>query len=525
MADDEYPRNNGDDDPHRVNNNTNNGYDAQSRYNAGTGTTMTQQQPDFEWLYRQLERIQGNNNSGGSNNDNGNNGHPGGIGATQHHGPNTNEFQAPWSHSFTTNSSFPVTNSPSSFSSPVPPPPPPPPPPVAAAAPDTTTTIQRQQQKIQELLNQIISTMPVSPSPSTIPNTYPMVQQQSPPPPPPPPPPSPPPQSSPWTVPTAIPQQFSQPQQQQQQQQQQQATMNPQQMMQLLSMTMLIIQQQQQQQQQQTTASNSIPIPFQPFHATANGNNMAAFPFQQLPIMFGQSPPWNCTMNGNLQRQQQQQQQNNNLFMITTFLMSALLQQLSSPSAVVSPQQLSAMMQSLFTSFEQQQQQRIIPDHNVVGAEVHHNPYQSSTAVATTTASSRTCNDGGAAVVGGNMKGTATSTPPKKKRSYNHEGFPSKLHRLILEAKEHGKDHIIQFTEDGLQFRILDASAFETEILPLYFRHGRISSFKRLLRMYSFRRTRGTWEEGTFEHEKFQRDAPELCKEITRAGPLYGSMY
>jgi hypothetical protein len=113
----------------------------------------------------------------------------------------------------------------------------------------------------------------------------------------------------------------------------------------------------------------------------------------------------------------------------------------------------------------------------------------------------------------------ASADPPPrayKKRKYDHESFPEKLHRLLREAKEQDKDDIARFTDDGSQFQILNTHAFEEELLPRYFRHNRISSFKRLLRMYQFKRDEGTWMEGTFSHPLFHRDRPELCKQIRR---------
>eukprot|EP00977_Amphora_coffeiformis_P010543 scaffold2482_cov166-Amphora_coffeaeformis.AAC.9 len=469
MADNGYPPNDGDDDSsnHVNNNNDMNGYNAQQQYNAGTGTTTTQ--PDIGWLFGQLGSAPGSISS--SNNNNATSSNPSNINLNQQPGANNN-FQALFANPFPTNPSSPATNPPS-----VPPP--------------ANTTIQQ----IQAFLNQV--TTPAPQPPLAIPTTSSLGQQPA------------------WQMPTTTPQQFNQ---------QQQATINPQQMMQLLAMITAGMQTRQQQ-QQPTIATNATPNPFQQFHPAVNNNNMATFPF--LP-MFGQPPPmpqqlpWNLTMNGS----QSPPPHNNNdlLMMFTTFLMSALQQQLANQNAVVARQQLSAMMQAVFPPLHQQQG---MPHPNVMGTAAGSHPPQPSfsseggTAVATVTASSST-GSGGAAVASGK---TTKGAPKKKKRAYNHEGFPSKLHRLILEAKAQGKDHIIRFTDNGLQFQILDTAAFETEILPVYFRHGHISSFKRLLRMYCFRRTQGTWEEGTFEHEKFQRDAPDLCKEITRAGPLYGSMY
>lgn len=79
----------------------------------------------------------------------------------------------------------------------------------------------------------------------------------------------------------------------------------------------------------------------------------------------------------------------------------------------------------------------------------------------------------------------------RKKRKYEHESFPEKLHRLIVEAAVSGKAHIVRYTSNGKRFEILQTKSFENEILPHYFRHNRISSFKRLLRMYGFKRVEG----------------------------------
>lgn len=82
---------------------------------------------------------------------------------------------------------------------------------------------------------------------------------------------------------------------------------------------------------------------------------------------------------------------------------------------------------------------------------------------------------------------------PKKKRKYNHEGLPQKLHRLITDAASNERERkIVRFTEDGTAFEICDTEGFE-EILPRYFRHSKMSSFVRLLHMYGFKKTSGTW--------------------------------
>lgn len=85
-----------------------------------------------------------------------------------------------------------------------------------------------------------------------------------------------------------------------------------------------------------------------------------------------------------------------------------------------------------------------------------------------------------------------------------------------MDAEAHGNESIVTFTQDGSKFQILNSEAFEERILPQYFRHNKMSSFKRLLRMYQYSRVQGTWMEGTFEHPLFHRDYPDWCKRMQR---------
>ena len=113
---------------------------------------------------------------------------------------------------------------------------------------------------------------------------------------------------------------------------------------------------------------------------------------------------------------------------------------------------------------------------------------------------------------------------PHKKRQYNHESFPEKLHRLITDAAANGQEDVVRFTNEGTRFQIVDTKKFE-ELLPRYFRHGKISSFKRVLHMYDFKRIVGTWNEGIFEHPHFRRDEPEMLKKMLRVGKRFGDKY
>eukprot|EP00977_Amphora_coffeiformis_P020630 scaffold8374_cov175-Amphora_coffeaeformis.AAC.69 len=110
----------------------------------------------------------------------------------------------------------------------------------------------------------------------------------------------------------------------------------------------------------------------------------------------------------------------------------------------------------------------------------------------------------------------AEPTSKRKKRAYHHESFPVKLYRLLRETEEAGKSDIISFSEDGKRFCVHKPAELETEILPKYFRHNQLSSFRRLLNMYGFARLQEGAEGGTFRHPSFIKGKPEICKDLDR---------
>ena len=104
----------------------------------------------------------------------------------------------------------------------------------------------------------------------------------------------------------------------------------------------------------------------------------------------------------------------------------------------------------------------------------------------------------------------------RKGIKYKNDSFPMKLHRLLLEMERTGQaEQVASFTKDGKSFQIHDKEKFE-RLLPEYFRHGNFLSFKRLLYMYGFERTEGSWSEGTFHHPEFLRDSPQKCEHMLR---------
>ena len=60
--------------------------------------------------------------------------------------------------------------------------------------------------------------------------------------------------------------------------------------------------------------------------------------------------------------------------------------------------------------------------------------------------------------------------------------FPAKLHMIL---SNHDFQDIIAWLPHGRSWRILQQKAFEERVIPLYFRHGRYSSFTRQVSYYT----------------------------------------
>lgn len=114
-------------------------------------------------------------------------------------------------------------------------------------------------------------------------------------------------------------------------------------------------------------------------------------------------------------------------------------------------------------------------------------------------------------------KSPSSAARAKKRRTYSHESFPQRLYRLLDETKAAGQEDIISWNETGDIFRIHRPDALEA-ILPSYFRHSNVDSFKRQLRMYGFERLTGAENSGSYRHELFAQGNPELCKNMVRVG-------
>ena len=134
---------------------------------------------------------------------------------------------------------------------------------------------------------------------------------------------------------------------------------------------------------------------------------------------------------------------------------------------------------------------------------------------------------GGSNAAGGVNAGTGELPLPSPHSLFNRDGsrrmrggviepFPEKLHRLLLEVEAAGRSDVISFVANGRAFAIHKPDKFFKEIVPLYFRQSRLSSFKRQLNLYGFELINTGPARGGYYHELFVKDRPELCRRMRR---------
>jgi hypothetical protein len=97
------------------------------------------------------------------------------------------------------------------------------------------------------------------------------------------------------------------------------------------------------------------------------------------------------------------------------------------------------------------------------------------------------------------------------------EPFPERLHRLLLEQEAAGHADIISFVANGRAFMMHQPEKFFKEIIPQYFRHKRLSSFKRQLNLYGFELITTGPARGGYYHKYFVKDSPELLRKMRRS--------
>ena len=74
------------------------------------------------------------------------------------------------------------------------------------------------------------------------------------------------------------------------------------------------------------------------------------------------------------------------------------------------------------------------------------------------------------------------AVPEKKRRRGRSGSFPQKIHQMLRDLEEQGRQDIASFVRDGAAFCIHRPKEFSKEVMPKYFKMGSYASFQRQVR-------------------------------------------
>ena len=94
--------------------------------------------------------------------------------------------------------------------------------------------------------------------------------------------------------------------------------------------------------------------------------------------------------------------------------------------------------------------------------------------------------------------------------------FPEKLHLMLSNVEKDGYDHVVSWQPHGRCFMVHKPKEFVSEVMPLYFRQTKLTSFQRQLNLYGFCRLTSGRDRGAYYHELFLLDRMFLCRRMMR---------
>jgi len=88
--------------------------------------------------------------------------------------------------------------------------------------------------------------------------------------------------------------------------------------------------------------------------------------------------------------------------------------------------------------------------------------------------------------------------------------FPVQLHRLLTYS-DHVNSKVIQWCLHGRAFKVHNIQKFEVEVLPKYFGHADINTFRQQLKSHGFRRLTFAQDYGAYYHALLIRGRSDIC--------------
>jgi len=94
--------------------------------------------------------------------------------------------------------------------------------------------------------------------------------------------------------------------------------------------------------------------------------------------------------------------------------------------------------------------------------------------------------------------------------------FPEKLHYMLTKVHDDELTHIVSWQPHGRCFVVHKAKEFVADVMPVYFRQTKLTSFQRQLNLYGFCRLTSGRDRGGYYHELFLQGRPLLSKRMMR---------
>ena len=94
--------------------------------------------------------------------------------------------------------------------------------------------------------------------------------------------------------------------------------------------------------------------------------------------------------------------------------------------------------------------------------------------------------------------------------------LPGFIHKLLRMLAPGENENAVGWGGNGTTVLIKDRMAFETKVIPQYFKHSNLPSFVRQLNLYGFHKTTQDPDVCEFRHKHFKRDHEHLLQHIRR---------